>query len=71
VSLDQPIPPADGQSPLAALRTTPENVHLFGGYAPLVVAAILFVLMVTLAPTVAPEHTVERPVDAPAAHEEP
>lgn len=53
-------------SPLAHLRTTPENVHLFRGYGPLVVGIVLFVLMVTLAPTVAPERTVERPVDGPA-----
>jgi|GEM_PF-3305568 hypothetical protein len=56
-------PPAD--SPLAHLRAAPENVHLLGGYGPLVVGIVLFVLMVTLAPTVAPERTVERPVDAP------
>lgn len=55
------------ESPLAHLRTTPENVHLLRGYGPLVVGIVLFVLMVTLAPTVAPERTVERPVDDPAA----
>ena len=49
---------------LESLRTQPENVHLFGGYGPLVVGIILFVLMVTLAPTVAPERVVERPVNA-------
>lgn len=53
-------------SPLAHLRTTPDNVHLFRGYGPLVVGIVLFVLMVALAPTVAPERTVERPVDGPA-----
>lgn len=52
-----------GAPPLAALREHPVNVHLFRGYGPLVVGIILFVLMVTLAPTVAPEHVVERPVD--------
>jgi hypothetical protein len=52
---------------LAALRTRPENVHLFRGYGPLVVGAILFLLMVVLAPSVAPERVVERPVDQPAA----
>ncbi|MGV3760739.1 MAG: hypothetical protein ACO1PW_14520 [Actinomycetota bacterium] len=56
---DQPTPPVDG--PLAHLRATPENVHLFRGYGPLVAGIVLFVLMVTLAPTVAPERTVERP----------
>jgi hypothetical protein len=47
---------------LAALRTQPENVHLLRGYGPLVVGAILFVLMLVLAPSVAPEHVVEQPV---------
>jgi hypothetical protein len=61
-----PAPPSPA-SPLAHLRTTPENVHLFRGYGPLVVGIVLFVLMVALAPTVAPERTVERPVDGPAA----
>jgi hypothetical protein len=48
---------------LAALRTRPENVHLFRGYGPLVVAVVLFVLMLLLAPSVAPERIVEQPVD--------
>ena len=48
---------------LASLRRNPENVHLFRGYGPLVVGIILFVLMVALAPTVAPEKVVERPVN--------
>jgi hypothetical protein len=50
-----------GARTLAALRTTPQNVHLLRGYGPLVVGIVLFLLMVTLAPTVAPEHVVERP----------
>ena len=48
---------------LASLRTRPENVHLFRGYGPLVVGAVLFVLMLILAPSVAPERVVEQPVD--------
>jgi hypothetical protein len=55
--------PDDREAALAALRRRPENVHLFGGYGPLIVGVILFVLMVTLAPTVAPEQVVEQPVD--------
>ena len=51
-----------GAASLATLRVRPDNVHLFRGYGPLVVGAILFVLMVVLAPTVAPERVVERPV---------
>jgi hypothetical protein len=50
------------ETALGALRTTPENVHLFRGYGPLIVGIVLFLLMVTLAPTVAPEQVVERPV---------
>jgi len=53
--------PGDGPS-LAALRQRPENVHLLRGYGPLVVGVVLFVLMVVLAPTVAPERVVEQPV---------
>jgi hypothetical protein len=47
---------------LARLRQQPENVHLLGGFGPLVVGAVLFVLMVLLAPTIAPERVVEEPV---------
>lgn len=57
----------DHDAALAALRTRPDNVHLFRGYGPLVVGAILFVLMVVLAPSVAPERVVERPVDTTEA----
>jgi hypothetical protein len=52
----------DREAALASLRTQPENIHLFRGYGPLVVGAILFVLMLVLAPSVAPEHVVEKPV---------
>ena len=62
--------PTAGPS-LAALRTQPENVHLFRGFGPLVVGVILFILMVTLAPTVAPERVVERPIDARSTEEAP
>ena len=47
---------------LAALRTHPDNVHLFRGYGPLIVGAVLLALMLVLAPSVAPEHVVEQPV---------
>ncbi len=52
----------DDGDELARLRHKPENVHLLGGFGPLVVGAVLFVLMVLLAPTVAPERVVEEPV---------
>lgn len=50
-------------SSLAVLRQRPVNLHILRGYGPLVVGAVLFVLMVLLAPTVAPERVVERPVE--------
>ena len=59
------------EAALASLRTQPDNVHLFRGYGPLVVGVILFLLMVTLAPTVAPERIVERPVQGPSTESTP
>ena len=47
-----------------SLRTTPENVHLFRGYGPLIAGIVLFLLMVTLSPSVAPERVVEQPVNS-------
>ena len=52
----------DTDEELARLRVRPGNVHLAGGFGPLVVGVVLFVLMVLLAPTIAPERVVERPV---------
>ena len=40
---------------------------LLGGFAPLVVAALLALLVVVLVPSVAPEHIVSVPSDGPAA----
>jgi hypothetical protein len=54
---------ADGDE-LDRLRQAPENVHVLGGFGPLVVGLVLFALMVLLAPTIAPERVVEEPVDA-------
>ena len=56
------MPPPSMDTSLATLRERPDSAGLAGGYGPLIVGAILFVLMVLLAPTVAPEHVVERPV---------
>jgi hypothetical protein len=47
---------------LARLRVRPDNVHLAGGYGPLIVGILLFALVVLLAPTIAPERVVEEPV---------
>lgn len=49
---------------LTRIRYQPASEHLLRGFGPLVVGAILFVLMVLLAPTVAPERIVEEPVNA-------
>jgi hypothetical protein len=65
-------PQPDGrEAALASLRTQPDNVHLFRGFGPLVVAVILFVLMLTLAPSVAPERVVEQPVSPSTAEATP
>jgi hypothetical protein len=50
-------------SPLASLREPVENPHGFGGYGPLLALAVLVVLMVFLAPTIAPEEIVLVPTD--------
>lgn len=55
--------PTGAEAVLARLRTRPASAHAFGGYGPLILAAILAVAMVLLAPSVAPEQVVERPVD--------
>jgi hypothetical protein len=39
---------------------------LFRGFGTLVAGAALFVLMLVIAPSVAPEHIVDRPVSTPA-----
>jgi len=53
-----------GADAIAALRAKPDNVLLFRGFGPLVAGIVLFVLMLMLAPSVAPEHIVEKPVSA-------
>jgi hypothetical protein len=47
---------------LSQLRIRPDNVHLAGGYGPLIVGIVLFAMVVLLAPTIAPERVVEEPV---------
>ena len=44
------------------LRSRRRNVLLFRGFGPLVVGVVLVVLMLFLAPSVAPERVVTRPV---------
>ena len=57
---------ADRDAELAQLREEPDNLHLLGGYGPLLVGAVLLVMMVLLAPTIAPEQVVQTPA-APVA----
>jgi hypothetical protein len=56
--------PPDANDAIAMLRTKPRNVLLFRGFGPLVAGIVLFLLMLWLAPSVAPEHIVQRPVNA-------
>ncbi len=53
-----------GSSTIDSLRERPVNVHLFRGFGPVVAGLVLFVVMLWLAPSVAPEHIVERPATA-------
>ena len=49
---------------ITTLRKKPRNFHLAGGFGPAIVGAVLFVLMLLLAPSVAPERVVERPASS-------
>jgi hypothetical protein len=42
------------------MRDKPRVVLLFGGFGPLVIGLLLFVLMLLYAPSVAPEHIVDK-----------
>lgn len=54
--------PATAEDVIARLRQRPRNLHLAGGFGPAIVGIILFLVMLWLAPSVAPERIVERPV---------
>lgn len=56
-----------GAPALALLRERPENVHVLRGFGPLVVGVLLFLLMVLLVPSVAPEQVIERPKGSDAS----
>ena len=49
---------------ITALRKKPHNFHLAGGFGPALVGIVLFLLMLVLAPSVAPERDVERPASS-------
>ena len=53
----------DALGVIGALRSKPRSVLVFRGFGPAVVAVVLFVLMLWLAPSVAPEHIVDKPVN--------
>lgn len=55
-----PTPPNTADA-IGILRRPARNLHLAGGFGPLIVGTILFLLMLWAAPSVAPEHVVQRP----------
>lgn len=57
----------DARDAIAFLKEQPANPHLLRGYGPLAVGIVLFVLMVLLLPTVAPERVVVRPASTTTA----
>ncbi len=58
-------PPAGAAEVMERVRERPRNVLVLRGFGTLVAGIVLFVLMLLLAPSVAPEHIVERPVSDP------
>lgn len=54
------VAPRGAEAVLAHLRHRPPISYIFRGFGPLVVAAVLLVLMIILAPSVAPEQEVEQ-----------
>lgn len=60
------MPPTTTEEALEVLRRRPRATELLGGFGPLVLAVALLALMVLLAPSIAPERTVERLVEEPA-----
>lgn len=56
--------PASAEEVLDRLRRPDVPLHLFRGFGPLVLAAALIVVMMFLAPSIAPERIIERPVGA-------
>jgi hypothetical protein len=52
----------DGRDVIIALRQRNNAPLLFRGFGPLAAGVVLFLLMLWLAPSVAPEHVVTKPV---------
>ena len=61
--------PPTAEAVLDELRRRPRTVELLAGFGPLLLAAVLLVAMVLLAPSIAPERIVERPADAPVGQD--
>jgi hypothetical protein len=55
---------SDEPTPLDRVRARPENPHAFRGFGPLLALAVLVLLSILLAPTVAPEQIVLQPSDS-------
>lgn len=66
-----PDRPLAAEDVLDRLRTKDRPIQLLGGFGPLVLAAMLILVMMVLAPSVAPERVVERPMDVERAEIEP
>ena len=56
------VPPA--LDAIAAMRAAPRSRLIAGGFGTLVAGVVLFLLMLAAAPSVAPEHIVDRPATA-------
>ncbi len=63
--------PLAAEDVLDRLRTRDASGQILGGFGPLVLAAVLVVVMMVLAPSVAPERVVERPMDLERSEIEP
>jgi hypothetical protein len=59
---DRPQPPPAALDAIAEMRATRRSVLIARGFGTLVAGIVLFLLMLAIAPSVAPEHIVDRPV---------
>jgi hypothetical protein len=65
---DRPQRPPAALDAIAAMRATRRSVLIARGFGTLVAGVVLLMLMLAIAPSVAPEHIVDRPVTTmPAA----
>jgi hypothetical protein len=66
---DRPQRPPSALDAIAEMRASRRSVLLARGFGTLVAGIVLFLLMLAIAPSVAPEHIVDRP--APTASSTP